>query len=87
MNALDGAERAQGDPYAAGKIWVRIIHDQSVVRTILPVFNWKIAAIILILVSFNVFTMVYFASGPVKDQKEMSSVANELFSYIETINL
>ncbi len=48
---------------------------------------WKIAAVILLLVSLNVFTMVYFNKSSASTAKKTNPVASEYFSYMGTINL
>ena len=48
---------------------------------------WKIAAVILLLISLNVFTMVYYSKSSGNQAKALKSVTNEYFSYMGTINL
>ena len=48
---------------------------------------WKIAAVILLLISLNVFTMVYFSKSSSGRANAAKSVASEYFSYVDTINL
>ena len=48
---------------------------------------WKIAAIILLLVSLNVFTMVHFSKSTESSSNTTKSVALEYFSYINHYNL
>ncbi len=48
---------------------------------------WKIAAVILLLVSLNVFTMTYFNKSTTNQAKSTNPVASEYFSYLNTINL
>jgi hypothetical protein len=87
MDALDGASRPESDPLIADKVWERIQSDEPVAVSFQPRTGWRIAAIILILISLNVFTMFYFDGKPDDSQKYVKSVAHEYFSYIDTINL
>ncbi|MCX6280568.1 MAG: hypothetical protein NTU51_01230 [Bacteroidetes bacterium] len=48
---------------------------------------WKIAAVILLLISLNVFTMVHFSKSTVSSSNSTKSVAVEYFSYINHYNL
>ena len=48
---------------------------------------WKIAAVILLLISLNVFTMVYYSKSSGSGQSATKTVASEYFSYIDNYNL
>jgi hypothetical protein len=86
MGTLDGISRAKSDPLLFDKVLQRIQHDNLPVISIRSLLVWKIAALILILISFNVFTLVYSKTSG-NSQNTAKSVANEYFSYIDSINL
>ena len=48
---------------------------------------WKFAAVLLLLISLNVFTMVYFNKSSANSVKSTNPVVSEYFSYMDTINL
>ena len=87
LESLDDANRAGSDPLLFDKVMQRMQHDSPAVISIRSRMIWRAAALILILISLNVFTMVYFAKTPDNSQNTAKSVANEYFSYIDSINL
>ena len=87
MESLEGTDRAESDPLLFDKVLQRIQNDQLKVVSIHKQVIWKAAALILILISFNVFTLVYFSSSSDNSINTVKSVANEYFSYIDSINL
>ena len=87
MESLEGMNRAESDPVLFDKVLQRIQNHQPMVVSIHKQMIWKAAALILILISMNVFTLVYFSKSPDKDQNAVRTVANEYFSYIDSINL
>ena len=87
LESLDGANRAESDPLLFEKALQRIQHNNPTILSIRSRMIWRAAALILVLISLNVFTMVYFAKTPDKNQNTAKSVANEYFSYIDSINL
>jgi hypothetical protein len=86
MESLDGINRAESDPLLFDKVLKRIQHDNLAVISIRSRLVWRIAALILILITFNVFTLVYSKTSG-NSQNTAKSVANEYFSYIDSINL
>ncbi|MCX6283949.1 MAG: hypothetical protein NTW31_06930 [Bacteroidetes bacterium] len=94
MSSLDGADRAtldqsvredilrgmQGAGYGMRDAGYRI---DSLKFSLV----WKIAAIMLLLISLNVFTMMHFSKSTVSSLNATKSVALEYFSYINHYNL
>ena len=99
MASLDAAERAVSNPGLRENILNGIRNPESGISepgngnsesgygTIRKSTVWKIAAAILLLVSLNVFTMVYYGKSPGTSQSATKSVASEYFSYIDNYNL
>jgi hypothetical protein len=87
METLDNTDRAECDPLLLDKVLHRIHHDRPILITVRSQMVWRIAALILVLISFNVFTLVYFSKTSGNSQNTAKSVANEYFSYLGSINL
>ena len=87
MKTLDDTNRAESDPLLFNKILHRIQNDNPTVVSFHSRIVWRIAALILVLISFNIFTLVYFSKTAGNNQNNAKSVANEYFSYIDSINL
>lgn len=87
LESLDDVNRAESDPLLFDKAMQRIQHATPTIISIRLRMIWRIAALILVLISFNVFTLVYFAKASGNSQINVKSVANEYFSYIDSINL
>ena len=87
MESLDGANRAECDPLLFDKLLERMHHHKPKVISVYSRLACRVAALILILISFNVFTLVYFFGTSGNRQNTAKSVANEYFSYIDSINL
>jgi hypothetical protein len=87
MESLDGGGRAVLDPFVREKILQGIDKaepGQDIVKTGL---SWKIAAVILLLISLNVFTMVNYGRSSGNTGSTARSVAMEYFSFIDHYNL
>lgn len=87
LESLDDVSRAESDPLLFDKALQLIQRDKPVIISIRSRMMWRVAALILLLISFNVFTLVYFAKTSGNSQINVKSVANEYFSYIDSINL
>jgi hypothetical protein len=87
METLDNTDRAECDPLLFDNVLQRIKLTNPGVVTIRSQTVWRIAALILVLISFNVFTLVYFSKTSGNSQSTAKSVANEYFSYLGSINL
>jgi hypothetical protein len=87
LESLDGVNRAEGDPILFDKAMQRIQHGNPTTISIRSRMIWRVAALILVLISFNVFSLVYFSKTSGNSQINVKSVANEYFSYIDSINL
>ena len=99
MRSLDGAGRAALDQSVKEKILKGMqdagyrIQDPGCrmqdagYGTVRVGMIWKIAAVIFLLISLNVFTMVYFSKSSSGRANSAKSVASEYFSYMDPINL
>ncbi len=99
MRSLDGANRARLSPGMREKILMGSGERGAGSReqgagsgeqgmgSVSFSLVWKIAAIVLLLVSLNVFTMVHFSKSTVSSSNTTKSVAVEYFSYINHYNL
>ena len=94
MESLDGAGRASMDQSVKEKILKgmqdagSVSHEPRVVTETITLSRvMKIAAVIMLLISLNVFTMVYFSKSSSGRANAAKSVASEYFSYVDTINL
>ena len=87
MESLDGAGRAGLSPSIREKIPDRIQAPWAGTDSVAIGLVWKIAAVILLLISLNVFTLTvsHRSSGNTRDSAK--SVASEYFSYIDNYNL
>jgi hypothetical protein len=87
MESLEGMHRAESDPLLFDKAFQRIRNRQPKVVSLHKPMIWRVAALILLLVSFNIITLVYFSRSSGEAESPVKSVANEYFSYIDSINL
>jgi len=87
MGSLDGAGRAELNPAAKEELLKRMRDTGYGIDPVKPSLVWKIAAVILLLISLNVFTFVYYHTSPAVSNSPASSVASEYFSYISHYNL
>jgi hypothetical protein len=87
LESLNGVNRAESDPLLFEKALQRIQHGNPTIISIRSSMIWRVAALILVLISFNVFTMVYFTKASGISQNNVKSVAYEYFYYIDSINL
>lgn len=86
MESLDGMDQAEMDPVIFDRILQRLRDQGPKVISIHKQLIWKAAALILILISINVFTMVFYTRSG-SSGNTVKSVATEYFSYIDSINL
>lgn len=86
VNSLDGIQRAECDSLLYEKVLLRI-HQQKTKRVYLkPGFLWKIAAMVTLLIGLNVYTLLqYNKTGKSNTITTASTIAEEYFSYIQTI--
>ena len=87
MESLEGMNRAESDPLLFDKVLQRIQNHQPKVFSIHKQMIWKAAALILILISMNVFTLIFFSRSGHHIENNVKSVADEYFYYIDSINL
>jgi hypothetical protein len=87
MGSLDEAGRAELNPAAKEDLLERIQYAGSVIDHMKPALVWKIAAIIMLLISLNVFTILYYHKSSAGSSSPAGSVATEYFSYIDHYNL
>jgi len=87
MVSLDGAGRAEINPFVRERILQGFSWPVKEQVNLKPGLVWKIAAVILLLISLNVFTMVYYHKSSAGSNNPVKSVASEYFSYIDHYNL
>jgi hypothetical protein len=86
LSSLDGAGRAELNPLVREKILEQAMGLRREKRTLTMQTVWKIAAVALVLISLNLFTMVRFHRSVQASQNPVHSMAGEYFSYLSTIN-
>ena len=87
MESLDGVGRAALNPSVKEKILEGFQATVTVRDSISIKQVWKIAAVILLLFSLNVFTIVYFGKPSGNRHYQAKSIAREYFSYLGNYNL
>ena len=87
IKSLDGVERAALSPFVREKILRRMQNSETVTDSVKFSLVWKIAAVILLLISLNVFTILSFSKSSGSSQNSIKSRASEYFSYIDHYNL
>ena len=87
MESLDGASRAVMNPLIREKILQGIHAPRQETDSVKFSLVCKIAAAVLLLISLNIFTLVYFNKASASKQDTTKSVAGEYFSYIDHYNL
>ena len=87
MESMEGITRAAGNPLLYDKVMSRLTNPRSGVISFTPRILWQIAAGIALLISINIFSVVYFSKSSVASKTQINKLASEYFSYIETIKL
>ena len=87
MESLDDIQPADGDPILAEKVMNRIRLQEPVVFSFRAPVVLRAAAAIVLLISFNLITFIYFAGGKDAPENNVKSIASEYFSYIDSLNL
>ena len=87
MESLDGAGRAVLNPFIKEKILSGLAEPVQKQDTLKFSLSWKIAAVILLLISLNVFIMVNYGRSSGNTGSTARSVAMEYFSFIDHYNL
>ena len=87
MESLEGIQPAAGDPILAEKVMNRIRLGRPVAFSFRAPVVLKAAALILLLISFNLITFIYSAGGTDISENSVKSIATEYFSYIDSLNL
>ena len=83
MQSLDGIGRVGLDTFQQEKILQNIQIPKPLNPTFRYTLVWKFAAIILLLVSLNIISILHF-SGSNTTQNPVKNVASEYFSYINS---
>ena len=87
MESLDGISRAESDTIFYEKLMQRIHQPGPDVFSIRSQVVWRAAALILLLISFNILTFLYFSGKSDTQGSTAKSVAKEYFSYMDSFNL
>jgi len=87
MGSLDGASPAPLNPVVKETILRSIQYTGRGVESMTFSLFWKIAAAILLLISLNVFTIVYLNKSSDGRQNATKTAAREYFSYLNNYNL
>jgi len=99
LGSLDGIRRAELSREVREKILQTFTDDRCQISdiryqssdiingTVRSSLVWKLAAVILLLISLNVFTMVYYSRTSGNAGNGAKSVASEYFSYMDNFNL
>ena len=86
LESLDGATRAELNPFAGERILRKAAEPAGAILSLTSGVALKIAAVILLLISLNVFTLICFQHSSGGSSNATGSVANEYFSYIDHYN-
>ena len=87
LESLDEAEQAGLNPFVQETILQRVKTPSFIVHSVSYKRIWKLAAVILILISLNVFTLLYFPPSSSTVKNPVKVIAGEYFSYIDIYNL
>ena len=87
MYSLDGTGRAVLSPFISEKILQGIRDSGTGIDRVKFSLAWKIAAVILLLISLNIITLLYYQRSSANKQEAARSMATEYFSYIDNYNL
>jgi hypothetical protein len=87
MASLDNADRASLNPLVKETILQRLRFPQSVRKGVTVRLLLKIAAMILLLVSLNIFTVAHFRKNTEKVKRAAGTIARDYFSYIDMYQL
>ena len=85
MESLDGIQPATGDPFIHDKIMRRLANSRDKHITLQPGILWQIAAGLALLITLNICSVVIYSKSTTTDQTQVKTLANEYFSYIDTI--
>jgi len=85
LESLDGIHRAKSNYFMYEKVMQRINNDGLKTLTRQSRIIWQMAALILILISINLLSLVYFSKTSGQSQDNVKSIANEYFSYMDPI--
>jgi len=86
MESLDGAGRAGLNPFIREKILQNVPSPLPEINSIKLSQVWKIAVVIILLISLNIFTLIHLQRSTGTFQNPVKSVASEYFSFIDTFN-
>jgi len=85
IESLDGIHRAAGNPFLYEKVMQRI--NNNLLNTA-PANNriiWRFAALLALLISFNIMSLIYLNNFSNNCQADVASMAHEYFSYMDSI--
>jgi hypothetical protein len=85
LESLEGIMPSPGDPLLYEKVRSRISNTPQETIFFSQGLIWKIAAGIALLISINIFSIIHNNRSREVSQSQNNSLANEYFSYIETI--
>jgi hypothetical protein len=85
MESLDGIRRATGDPLLGAKIAERLRAGNGRTLLLKPGMLLKIAAGLALLITINVFSVIYYARTTSLTDNA-NPLVSEYFTYIKTIN-
>ncbi len=86
MASLDNAEQASLSEAVREKIIRRALFITQKEHLRSTTLVWKLAAIILLLISLNLFTMIHLRNSAAGEANPVNSLAVEYFLYIGTYN-
>ena len=87
MESLDGMTRAAGNPLLYDNVMFKLRNPHPGIISFTPRILWQIAAGIVLLISINIFSVVYHSNTGSVSKTQINYLASEYFSYIETIKL
>jgi hypothetical protein len=87
IESFDGIQPAIGNQFTYEKVIQRISNPKRKYTLLQSRIFWQIAASVALLIMLNVLSVIIYNQTSGEDQSQVKSLANEYFSYIDTIKL
>ena len=87
LESLEGISRGETDPFLYEKVMHRMKNLDESYGELYPRMIWKVAAVILLLISFNIITLVYYNHSFNGIHNNIQSIVSDYFSYLDTLKI